>query len=198
MARRSTRLLVLGVVRILQPVHGYDVRRELLSWRAEEWANIAPGSIYGALKTLERDGWIEIVDTGSRGARPARTTYQLTADGEKEYQQLLRDVLWEAKSPPHPLLPAVSQLPFVPRDDAMAALQARAHHLEGEVTLLERDIARIESGSDDPATDVPHHIAEMQRLSLRLVEAELNWTRDLLGRIESGDVNLWPSHPPHE
>ena len=26
----STRLLVLGAVRIFQPVHGYDVRRELL------------------------------------------------------------------------------------------------------------------------------------------------------------------------
>ena len=41
----STRLLVLGVVRIFQPVHGYDVRRELLSWRVDQWANVAPGSI---------------------------------------------------------------------------------------------------------------------------------------------------------
>ena len=36
----ATRLLVLGVVRIFQPVHGYFVRRELLSWRAESWAAI--------------------------------------------------------------------------------------------------------------------------------------------------------------
>ena len=51
----STRLLVLGVVRIFQPVHGYDVRRELLSWRVDQWANVAPGSIYNALKTLTKE-----------------------------------------------------------------------------------------------------------------------------------------------
>jgi hypothetical protein len=30
----TTRLLVLGVVKLFQPVHGYEVRRELISWRA--------------------------------------------------------------------------------------------------------------------------------------------------------------------
>ncbi|OLB73567.1 MAG: hypothetical protein AUI14_25850 [Actinobacteria bacterium 13_2_20CM_2_71_6] len=35
-------MLILGVVRLFQPVHGYDVRRELLSWHADEWANVAP------------------------------------------------------------------------------------------------------------------------------------------------------------
>ena len=54
----ATRLLVLGVVRIMQPVHGYDVRRELLSWGVEESANIKPGSIYSALKVLHKDGLI--------------------------------------------------------------------------------------------------------------------------------------------
>ena len=44
----STRLLVLGVVRIFQPVHGYLVRRELLTWYVEEWASVNPGSIYNA------------------------------------------------------------------------------------------------------------------------------------------------------
>ena len=31
----ATRLLVLGAIRIMQPVHGYEVRRELVSWRVE-------------------------------------------------------------------------------------------------------------------------------------------------------------------
>ncbi len=35
----STRSLVLGVVRILQPVNRYDVRRVLLAWRADTWAH---------------------------------------------------------------------------------------------------------------------------------------------------------------
>ena len=59
----TTRLLVLGVIRIFQPVHGYEVRRELMSWRVDEWASIAPGSIYNALKTLAREGMI--IDHGT-------------------------------------------------------------------------------------------------------------------------------------
>jgi hypothetical protein len=61
----STRLLVLGAVRILEPVHGCFVRRELLTWRVEQWATINAGSIYNALGTLgtrtfEREsGWAE-------------------------------------------------------------------------------------------------------------------------------------------
>jgi len=86
----STRLLVLGVVRIFQPVHGYDVRRELLSWRVDQWANVAPGSIYNALKSMTRDALLEVVGTDQVGGRPERTTYRLTNDGENEFQALLR------------------------------------------------------------------------------------------------------------
>ncbi|MDV6010958.1 PadR family transcriptional regulator [Haloechinothrix sp. LS1_15] len=196
MAPPSTRLLVLGVVRMLQPVHGYDVRRELMSWRAEDWANIAPGSIYGALKTLERDRLIEVVDTKRQGARPARTVYQVTDEGEKEYHAMLRNLWWEAKAGPHPLLPAVVQLPFSQRDDVVAALKARIHRLESDLTLAERDIARILEGSGDHRYDTPFHAAEVSRLSHALAEAELRWTRDLLQRIESGDLDPWERGSP--
>lgn len=192
MAPPPTRLLVLGIVRLLQPVHGYDVRRELLSWRAEEWGNVAPGSIYGALKTLERDAWIEVVDSGqSQGARPARTTYRVTEEGEKEFHALLREAWWETKAPPHPLLSALTMLPFTDRDDVTAALKARIHRLEGDVTLMTRDIDRIVSGSGDPVRDTPYHVAEMQRLMLALAEAELAWATRLADRIESGDLDAW-------
>ena len=52
----ATRLLLLGTVRIFQPVHGYFVRRELMSWHADSWANLNPGSVYNGLRSLARDG----------------------------------------------------------------------------------------------------------------------------------------------
>ena len=70
--------MILGLVRWMQPVHGYDVRRELLSWSADEWANVAPGSIYHALRKLAEEGLLEEVATEQVGARPARTTYRIT------------------------------------------------------------------------------------------------------------------------
>jgi len=84
----TTRLLVLGVVRIFQPVHGYDVRRELVSWHVEEWAQLAPGSIYSQLKTLAKEGLVEhagTIRTLSRTLGPVMSPFEsyLTMRGIK-------------------------------------------------------------------------------------------------------------------
>ena len=41
----ATKLLVLGIVHLSGGAHGYQVRSELQSWRAEIWAKIKPGSV---------------------------------------------------------------------------------------------------------------------------------------------------------
>lgn len=186
-----TRVLVLGVVRLLQPVHGYDVRRELLSWRADKWANVAPGSVYGALKTLERDGWIEAVDTSQEGARPARTTYRVTDEGEKEFHNLLNDTWAHARGDIHPLMPAVALMPFTDRDIVVHHLETRSLDLEADIRRHEATISSIESGTGDPATGAPYHVAEMARLMRARSEAELDWTRNLIDRLRSGDLDAW-------
>ena len=67
----ATRLLVLGCVRIFQPVHGYFLRRELMSWEVERWAHIHPGSIYNALKTLTKAGLLAEIETPTGHTAPA-------------------------------------------------------------------------------------------------------------------------------
>src|ERR1700759_1617376 len=89
----STRLLVLGVVRIFQPAHGYLVRRELMSWRVDQWAALHPGSVYNMLRTLTRDGMLEEAEPAD--GKPHRTSYRLTADGETEFLTLVREALWQ-------------------------------------------------------------------------------------------------------
>jgi DNA-binding PadR family transcriptional regulator len=196
MALAPTRLLVLGVIRLLQPVHGYDVRRELLSWQAEQWANVAPGSVYGALKTMERDGWIEAVETSQKGTRPARTTYRVTDEGEKAFHLLLNATWMHARSENHPLLPAVALMPFADRDTVIGHLEARALELDAESKRTQAQIKHIQSGTGDPATAVPYHAAEMLRLTLARTEAELTWTRDLIDRLRSGELHPWGPPPP--
>ena len=56
MAATATRLLLLGAVAIFEPVNGYQIRRELTSWQVDRWAHMNPGSIYGGLATLARQG----------------------------------------------------------------------------------------------------------------------------------------------
>src|SRR3954451_6214304 len=113
----STRLLLLGAVRILQPVPRYDVRRELVGWHLEEWTNVEPGSIYSALKTLEKDGMIRRVGGVETSGRPAKTQYELTGEGESEFQTLLRIAWWRVSFGAQPLLPALAMFPFLSRQE---------------------------------------------------------------------------------
>ncbi|MBB5911789.1 DNA-binding PadR family transcriptional regulator [Nocardia transvalensis] len=191
MALPTTRLLVLAVVRLLQPVHGYDVRRELLSWHADEWANIKPGSVYGSLKTMQRDGLIAVDGVDQGGARPERTSYRITPEGEKVFGDMLREALWSTEPARHSYYAAVSLIPYAGRDDVVAALRGRILKFEADLVYLDREVERILAGSGDPRETEPHHVADNIRLAADHTRADLEWSRKTLQRIESGELDVW-------
>jgi DNA-binding PadR family transcriptional regulator len=174
-------MLILGVVRLFQPVHGYDVRRELLSWHADEWANIAPGSVYHALKKLADEGLLREVSTEQLGARPARTTYEITDKGEAEFQDLLRRNWWEYKEPTDPFTSAYLFLHALSREESVAALRNRARMLR-----LVADRGRMRLGTLDEAK--PEHVLELFRLEVDRVTVEADWCDRVADRIETGDL----------
>ena len=196
MATTPTRLLVLGGVRIMQPVSGYDVRRELVSWRLEEWTSIMAGSIYSALKTLERDGLIEVVDEGGRrrprpaaekGGRPARTLYVVTGEGEKEFQTLLRSSWWRVQNPTEPLIPALCLLPFMPRGELIEALRSRLGQLEGQLAELRFTRSTIRDGATGADGEVPDHVREVLDFTSARIKAEIEWSRGFQRRLRDGE-----------
>ncbi len=181
-----TKLLVLGVVRLFEPVHGYQVRRELLSWRAENWANLNPGSIYHALKRLARDGLIDEADADVPSGGPSKTTYQVTEEGRFEFAALLREHLWEVvPNDPTGLLAALSFLHEVDRAEVVAALEQRAAVLEGELTS-----SRFAREEAQRASTVPDHVTEIFLLTDERVGGELAWTRGFLDRLATGAYHL--------
>ncbi len=188
----STRLLVLGVVRIFQPVHGYDVRRELLSWRVEQWANVAPGSIYNALKTLTKEKFLKVAGTDQVGGRPERTQYSLTADGEKEYQALLRATWWRVLPPLDDLMPALCFMPTLGQEELVAALEHRITALEGAIKHLQFSRQEIKP------PDTPEHVKELYDRMRAQLSAEIPWARTLIGRLRDGvyQVGLTKPQPP--
>jgi DNA-binding PadR family transcriptional regulator len=189
LAAMSTRLLVLGVVRLFQPVHGYEVRRELVTWRASEWASVNPGSIYNALKTLTRDGLLEVVGTGQIGGRPERTTYQLTVAGEEEFRSLLRSQWWTVGNLTDPLMAAVSFLSAVSRKEAIAALEHRITHIQG----LARQAELVIESHD--GAESPHHVREMMRLMNARSLAEIGWAQQFLERLRNGEYHTADDPP---
>ncbi len=179
----ATRLLLLGTVRIFQPVHGYFVRRELLSWHADTWAHLNPGSIYNGLRTLAREGHIEEVGTETRGGRPARTSYRLTDDGNTEFLVLLRAALWNV-SPHEPanLMAGWSFAWALKRDEVIAALEHRLEQISASARATDFAIEDIRG-----APGMPEEVAEHYRLTQARLDGEASWARQLLERLRAGE-----------
>ena len=179
-----SRLLILGVLRIRQPAHGYEVRRELESWGAERWANIAYGSIYHALSKMGDEGLIEPADVEeSVNNRPARTTYTITETGEQEFQRLLREYWWDYKPAKDPFQIALTFMNAMPHDELLAALRRRTDLLRADLGVHEW---ATKLATAPPGT--PRHVAENLRLAAAHAEAELRWAEEAIDKVERGEL----------
>ncbi len=171
----TTRLLLLGAVRVFQPVHGYLLRRELLSWQVEEWAHVKPGSIYSGLRTLVSHGLLEEVP-----GEPV--SFRLTPDGEVEFRRLLVTALRE----PDPgdasrLLGGLCFMTALPRAEVREAIRARSLVLEA---MMSASAATVRSVEDDRLA--PASTAELSRVIGHWLAGERAWVAELCQRLDAG------------
>ena len=80
---------------IFEPVNGYQIRRELVSWGVEAWANIKPGSIYNGLATLAQRG--ELVRHDLRDGSREVAVYELSDEGRAEFTRLFEEAITEVR-----------------------------------------------------------------------------------------------------
>ncbi|MCU1401294.1 MAG: PadR family transcriptional regulator [Acidimicrobiales bacterium] len=191
----SIRLLVLGVVDFAQPVHGYDVRRELQGWRLDGWVNVQPGSIYSALKTLERDGFIATVapdSTEPTGTlkRPERTEYVMTAEGDTHFRSLLRAAWWKVERGQEPFFPAMCFLTQMSREELIAALQARTAQMEAQVAEMKFIRSSIRDGDTGSTGGIPEHVRENIDFAVMRTRADMEWSRQFMKRLRDGEYVL--------
>lgn len=175
---------MLGVVKLVGEAHGYVVRRELKSWAADQWANVQPGSIYHALKSLAKDGLLEPVGTEESGEGPARTTYRITESGERELQHMLGHALADASAGNDEVSAGVAMLNLVPRKQAILMLKNRLAGLEGQLAPTRHGVTSM------PEMGKPAHVSELFRLWLVHLEGQVRWTQELIERLEAGEYAL--------
>lgn len=174
--------------------HGYQVRRDLLGWSADKWANVAPGSIYHALKQMTKEGLLEQVDLESGETGPERTGYRLTHDGETEFQLLLANSFTEVDTDPasqYKLSAAVTFMTALPRKRAISLFRHRLTQLEGQRATAKGVLAEGESWGQ------PAHVSELHRLWLGCLDATIAWTEDLIKRLERGEYVMADDGPDH-
>lgn len=182
----TTRLLVLGAVRIFQPAHGYLVRRELASWQVDSWARLNPGSIYNALRTLTNEGLLEQSTEPAPGGSPgvsARRSYRLTPEGETEFHRLTRDALWQLHPyEPDWLLAGLSFWWALSREEVIDALAARRSQIEARIKGLAYATTDIRADNSTPDHVVEHFFVHEHQL-----KGELTWLDEVEARVRAGE-----------
>ncbi|GAA2426824.1 PadR family transcriptional regulator [Streptomyces mauvecolor] len=177
----SIRLLVLGAVRQHGRAHGYQVRNDLEYWGAHEWSNAKPGSIYHALKQMAKQGVLlahEVAPSTVGG--PPRTEYELTDAGREEFFRLLREALASYDQKMDVLSAALGFMVDLPRAEAVALLRDRLDKLAGWRA------SATEYYTPEEGPGQLGHIGEIMNMWVHSADAEAEWTRGLIARIEGG------------
>ncbi|MFB7718388.1 PadR family transcriptional regulator [Nocardia sp. NPDC056100] len=183
----TIRLLVLGVTRLQQPTYGYAVRRELLTWRADTWTNVKPGSIYHALKQLTHEGKLRAIGTESSSTGPGRTLFELTEAGEAEYRTLLDDALVSVDM--EELGAGIALMDTLPRDHVINLLRQqrqRSTQVRDELVAMKADYPR--------RGEAPHS-ADLLELWAGTFDHLARWTDGIVERLDNGEYQMADDSP---
>lgn len=124
-----TNLILLSFLR-QRPMHGYEIQQLIQSSRMDLWTNILSGSIYYALNKMEQDGLIMAAAEERTGAR-LRKIYSITDEGEKLFQQMIRETL---TLPPHSVKSDFSLgliwIESIPKPEALELLEQNLRQVE--------------------------------------------------------------------
>ncbi|WP_338448806.1 PadR family transcriptional regulator [Niallia oryzisoli] len=151
-----TRLMVLGLLR-LKPMSGYELQQLLQISAVDKWAGILTGSIYHALKKMDKEGLVRVAKVESTGNR-VKAIYEITEAGEKEYGRLLVESFREPSvSLPVNLYTGLSML-NLPNHQADTTVLMEA--MEAQKKELHQELEELEAGQN-----VKQQLIEMNELS---------------------------------
>lgn len=178
----AIRTLLLGVLVQQGPKHGYEIRQELESWNAEQWASIAYGSIYFALKKMAEEGLIKVLENKG-DEKPGRILYEVTEGGKKEFMDLLHKQWWEPKPIIDPFQVALTFMNCMPKDELLLALEHKADSLRASIKSMAHLIPLRMADNN-----WPRHITENFRLATAHLEAELKWIEGAIKKVKNGEL----------
>jgi DNA-binding PadR family transcriptional regulator len=172
-----TRLVCLGLLAERGARHGHQLRRDVETFKADEWAGVGIGSLHRELRQMAAEGLIEAVRTEQVGRFPPRTVYQITVEGRRELAVLCEHAIGRILQAPDAM---AAGLIFAGSQDPSMVGELLALHRQA----VERELARLalerERGMRDgylqPSIS-PLQAAAFRRGELRM-EAELAWHRE--------------------
>jgi DNA-binding PadR family transcriptional regulator len=176
-ARTLWSLAVLGLLRE-QPMHPYEMWRQLHLRHTDELLDLKLGSIYHAINQLLRSDLIEPIATSREGRWPQRTVYRLTADGEHELANWLGDLLSTPVREPSAFTAGLAQIRQLEPLDALEHLRLRIMPLQTGIAALHAIEGSVAEGLGRAS------VLELE-YSRAVAEAELSFVRGLVDDLRS-------------
>ncbi len=163
-----------------QPRHGYDIEQIIEERGMRDWTEIGFSSIYYLLNKLEKAGMIESHLQQLVGKGPARKVYSITQQGQLAQLEGTLAALTTPQSGSSSFLLGLSNYPVLRREQVLSALHSYAEQLEERVNHMLANAER--------QRPLPPHVEAMFDYSQVLQEAELNWIRNFIQKVEAGHV----------
>jgi len=198
-------LAILGILHE-SPMHGYELRKQLITKLGAFRAAISYGSLYPTLRRLQSENWITEgsldADAAESSAeippmtsRRGRVVYKITAEGKERFADLL------AHAGPETYDDAGFGVHFAffartDRATRLRILEGRRRRIEERREGLREVLARASDRLDA-------YTLELQRHGLDAAEREVRWLEELItnersGRSPSGDISPTDPAPPQD
>jgi DNA-binding PadR family transcriptional regulator len=163
-------------------MHPYEVAQTLRARAKHESIRLNYGSLYGVVEALEKRQLIRARETVRAGRRPERTIYEITDAGLREMADWLSELVAAPVKEYLQFEAALSLLPALPPEEALAALRQRCGTLEIEIATLDGAIRSAQSHG------MPRLFALESEYVQVLRRAELDYVQRLAKDIESGEL----------
>lgn len=177
-------LAILGTL-IQRPMHPYEMASVLRARGKDADMPIKWGTLYTVVKNLEKHGFIEATGSVREGGRPERTVYRITAAGNAELKDWVRELLATPEQEQSRFRAALSMAGALTPDEAVELLRQRIDRLAAELEEDRRILAQ---------QDIPRLFLIEDEYDLAIRAADLAWTQNLLDEIASGSfpgVQMW-------
>lgn len=173
----QTRLLILGVLH-RGDFHPYEIKRRLENAMVECYIDVDVGTLYYAIRQLEKEELIAAVSRERVARGGMRTVYRITSKGKTEFQTLLHRQ-FEEEGPVSQTLYGV--LLFLHLSDPAVVedlLRRRIAHLDELIAKLgpiRKELAPVVSTGGE---HLLRHIEKQRRL-------DREWLQELLADVEA-------------
>ncbi|MGX5681372.1 PadR family transcriptional regulator [Schumannella luteola] len=169
----SIRLFILSAFEERGPLHGHALRLVADEEHIDEWADVTPGAIYGAIKRLAAEGLIAPVRLEREGNYPERQVFEITEAGRDSLRSIRSATLATIDYRPDPFDLAMARLGPENLDGLRETLETRLAELRA---LLEADEIKLER-IDQYLTLTERHVV---RHDLHRFRGEIAWHEELL------------------